>query len=108
MLLLMKGRILLESPIYLLPGVSVLNKLLLCTSRHVVYVALHQVVIVYELVAHYSITMFIDSLQIRPRIRSLKYCDHLVPNKRSVYNERVGEWYDSFRVTSKRRRPTED
>ena len=64
--------------------------------------------IVYDLVAHFSITMFLGWIHIRPRIQSLKDCYHLVQNQRSVCNEQFGEWYDSFRVTSKCRRPTED
>ena len=29
-----------------------------------------------------------------------KYCNHLIPNQRSVCNEWVSEWSNSFRVTS--------
>ena len=68
MLLHVKGSILLEGPIYLSPNVSVLSKLLLCASRHVVYVDCTKVVIIYELVDHPSIMMFIEWIQLRPCI----------------------------------------
>ena len=85
-----------------------LSIIFLRAIRHVVYVDWTQLSIVYELVAHSSTTVFLGWLQIRPRIRYLKYCNHLVTNQRSVCNERVGELSNSFEVIYKRRRPTED
>ena len=108
MLLLMQYSIFLEGSVSLFPSVNSLSNLLLHAIRHVVYFSCGKVVIVCELVSHSSITMFIGWLHIRTRILSLKDCDYLVPNQRSVCNERVGERYESFRVTSKHRRPTED
>ena len=87
MMLLMQGNIILEGPVSILPSVSALIKLLLRSSCHVVYIAWTQVMIVYEIVADSSITMFLDWLQIRPHILSLKDCVHLVPNQCSVCNE---------------------
>ena len=52
-----QGSILLEGPVSLLSSVSALGKLLLRSSRHVVYVAWTQVMVVYEIVSHSSITM---------------------------------------------------
>ena len=52
--------ILLKLLVYLFPIVSGLIKLLLRASRHVVYIVWTQVVILYEIVAHSSITMFLD------------------------------------------------
>ena len=59
MLLLMKGNIFIEGKFYFLPSVSALRKLLLCAIIHMVYVAWTKVVIIYELLAHYSITIFL-------------------------------------------------
>ena len=67
-MLLIQGSILLEGPVSLLPSVSALIKLILCASRHVVYVYWNQVVILYELVAHSSITIFLGWIQIHPHI----------------------------------------
>ena len=108
MLLLMQGSILLGGLVSILPNVSALIKLLLQASRHAVYVDWTKVVFVYELVFHSSISMFLVWLQIRPKILSLKDCDHIVPNQCSICNVRVGEWSDRFRVTSKRHRTTKD
>ena len=104
----MKVIIPLKGLVYLFPCVSALSNLLLRVSRHMVYAAWAKVVIIYELVDHYSITMFLGWLQISTLIQSLKYCDHIVPNQHSVCNERVGEWYNSFRVASRHHRPTKD
>ena len=68
MFLLMKASILLKGPVSLLPSVSALSKLLFCASCHVVCVAWTKVVIIYELVAHYSVTVFLGWLQVRPYI----------------------------------------
>ena len=59
MLLFMQGSILLKGPVSLLPSVSALSNILLHASLHVFYGAWTQVVIVYKLVAHPYITMFI-------------------------------------------------
>ena len=104
----MKVIIPLKGLVYLFPCVSALSNLLLRVSRHMVYAAWAKVVIIYELVDHYSITMFLGWLQISTLIQSLKYCDHIVPNQNSVCNERVGECSNSFRITSKYRGPTDD
>ena len=104
----MKVIIPLKGLVYLFPCVSALSNLLLRVSRHMVYAAWAKVVIIYELVDHYSITMFLGWLQISTLIQSLKYCDHIVPNQHSFCNEQLGEWYDSFRVDSKLYRSTED
>ena len=108
MLLLMQGSILLEISVSLFPSVSALGDLLLRSICHMVYFAWTQVMVVYAIAAHYSITMLLVWIQIRPRIQSLKYSDHLVPNQRSIYNEQFGEWSDRLRVTSKHLRPTEN
>ena len=79
MLILMQGRIFIEVPVYLLPSVSALSKILLCASRHVVNVAWTKVVIVYEILSHFPITMFLGWLQILPRIKYLNYCNHIFP-----------------------------
>ena len=68
MFLLMKASILLKGPVSLLPSVSALINILLHASLHVFYGAWTQVVIVYELVAHSYITMFLVWIRIRPRI----------------------------------------
>ena len=52
--------------------------------------------------------MLLRLIKVRPCVQSLEYCNHLVPNQRSVSNERVSEWTDFFRVGSKHRRPTEN
>ena len=59
MLFLMKGSILLEGTVSLFSRLSALINILLRTSCHVVYVAWTQVIIVYKLVAHFSITIFL-------------------------------------------------
>ena len=62
----------------------------------------------YDLVTQYSIMILLGWLLIRPRVRSMEYFDHLVPNQHSICNERVGEWSNSFRVRFKHHRPTEN
>ena len=104
----MQGSILLEVPVSLFPSVRLLRNIFLRASRHVVYVAWTQVMVVYELVSYYFITIFLSWIQICPHILYLKDSEHLVPNKHSIYDERFGEWSDKFRVTSKPRWPTED
>ena len=59
MLLLMQDIILLEGPFYILPSEGALSKIFFRASRHVVYVACIQVMVVYEIVAHYFIIIFI-------------------------------------------------
>ena len=98
MLKLMQGIILLEGLVYIFRSVSALENILLRARQHVVYVAWTQVMVVYELVYHFSITLFLGWIQIRPRKRSLEYCDHLFPNQRSICNERVGEWSDKIPI----------
>ena len=89
MFLLMQGSILLDGQVSIFPNVSSLSNIFLCASHHVVYVAWTQVVVVYEVVVHSSIKMFTGWLQLPPRVKSLKDCDHLVPNQRSFCNEQV-------------------
>ena len=62
MLLLMQGGILIEYPISILP--SALIKLIFRASRHMVYVSWSKVVIIYEIVAHSSIKMFLGWIQV--------------------------------------------
>ena len=64
--------------------------------------------VVYDTESQYSITMIFIWIEVHPCVRSLEYCNHLVPNQRSINDERVGEWLDIFGVSSKCRRPTED
>ena len=59
MLLLMRGSILLAGPVSLIYSLISLRNILLGTSCHVFYVAWTQVIIVYKLVAHSSITIFL-------------------------------------------------
>ena len=80
MMLLMQGRILIEGPVSLFPSVSALINILLHASRHVVYVVWTQLMVLYDTVAHSIIMIFLGWLQIRPCIRSMKYCNHIVPN----------------------------
>ena len=53
-----------------------------------------------------SITIILIWLEVRPCLISLEDCNLLVPNQHYVGNERVSEWADFFRVSSKHRRPT--
>ena len=108
MLLLMQGSIILTGPVSIFPSVSELINLLLCAIFHVVYVAWTQVMVAYDLVAYSSVTIIIEWLQIRPRILSLKDCNNIVPHHRSIYDERLFECSNNFRVDSKRRSLTED
>ena len=108
MLLLIQARIILEVPVSLLPSVSGQVELLLRASRHMVYVAWTQVMVLYELVDHSSTTILILWLQIHPYIWSLKDCNHLITNHCSLWNDQVVEWSDRFRVTSKHNRTTEN
>ena len=108
MMILMQGSIFLEGLVPLLPSVYALIKLLLHARFHMFYVAWTKVVIIDEIVNHPSVTMFLGWLQVRPCIWSLKYCDHIIPNQRSVYIEQVGECSNRFRVTSRHRSPTEN
>ena len=108
MLFLVQGSIFLKGPIPLFPSVSTLGDILLCASRHVVYVTCTQVMVVYEPEAQSSITILLICLEVRTCVQSLEYFNHLVPNKRSIGDEIVGEWADIFRISSKNRSPTEN
>ena len=108
MLILMQGSIFNEGPVSISPSVGALRNLLLCASQHGVYVLWTNIVIVYEILSHPSIMMFLAWIQIRPCIRSLKHYAPILLNNLLVCNKRVGEWSNRFRVTPKRRRPTED
>ena len=55
-----------------------------------------------------SIMMLLSWLEVHPCVRSLEYCNHLIPNQRSSGDERVSDWNDIFRVSSKQRIPTEN
>ena len=59
MLLFMKGSILIEGPVSILPIVSALGELLICAIHHVIYLAWNQVMALYELVDHFLITMLL-------------------------------------------------
>ena len=104
----MQGSILLKGTVSLLSSLSTTIELPFCASRYVDYIAWNKVLIIDERVSHYSITIFLGWLQVRPCIWSLKYCDHIIPNQRSVCNKLVCEWSNSFNVTSRHRRYTED
>ena len=107
-LLLLQVSIFFKGPIPLLPSVTSLGELLLRTSRHVIDITGDQVTIVNEPESQYTITMLLIRIEVRPCVRSLEDCNHLLPNQCSVGNERGGGWTDFFRVSSKRRRPTEN
>ena len=107
MMLLTQGRIFLEGPVYPFSSVSSLSQLLLCASRHVVFISCTKVVIIYEFLAYSSIMMFLGWIKICPSIQPLIDCNNLVPNKSSICNARVGEWSDRIRVTSKHHWSTE-
>ena len=106
MLFLGKGRIFLKGTIYISPSVGELDELLLRAIYHVIYVAWTQVMVVYEPESQSSITMILSWLEVCTCIVSLEDCNHLSPNQRSIGDERVGEWTDIFRVSSKHRRTT--
>ena len=91
-----------------LPSVPALGDILLCASRHVIYVFGNQVMVVNDPESQSPITMLLSWLEVRPCVRYLEDFNHLVPNQRYVSNERVGEWTNFFRVSSKHRMPTEN
>ena len=64
MMLLMQDSIFLEGPVSLFSSLGALSKIILRASLHVVYVAWTKAVVVYDLVAYSSITMFLGWLQI--------------------------------------------
>ena len=102
----MQGSIFFKGLIPLLPSVTALGELLLRTIRHVIDVVGDQLIIVNDPESQFPITMLLIWLKVRLCIPSLEDCNHIVPNKRSIGNERVGEWTDFFRVSSKHRSPT--
>ena len=108
MLFLVQGSIFLKGQITIFPSVSALGKLLLLVIRHVVYVAWTQVMVVYYTDAQSSITMLLIWIEVCPCVRSMEDLNHLVPNQRSIGDERVGEWTDIFRVSYKHRMHTEN
>ena len=108
MLFLVQGSIFIKGPIPLLPRVSELGDLIIRTIHHVVYVVWNQVMFVYEPADQSSIMMLLSWLEVCPCVLSLEDCKHLVPNQHSIGDERVGEWTYIFRVSSKRRSPTEN
>ena len=107
-MVLLQGSIFIKGPIPLIPSVTSLGKLLLRTSFHVVYIAGAQVIIVNEPESQSPITVLLSWLEVGLCVRSLEYCNHVLPNQRSVRNERVGEWTNLSRVSSKRLSPTEN
>ena len=90
-LLRLQVSIFFKGPIPLLPSVTSLGELLLRTSRHVIDITGDQVTIVNEPESQYTITMLLIRIEVRPCVRSLEDFNHLVPNQRSVGDERVGE-----------------
>ena len=89
------------------------NQDFLRSSCHIIDVDWTKIMVIYDLVIHPSVTIFLGWIQVHTCIWSLKDCDHIIPNKCSVFNERVGEWSKSFRVTSRQQgtaenRPTSD
>ena len=108
MLLLLQGDIFLKGPIPLFPSVTALVNILLHASCHMSYVAGVQVIIVDDPKYQSPIAVLLIWLEICPYVRSLEDCKYLFPNQRSVGNERVGEWTNFFRVSSKRRIPNDN
>ena len=62
----MQGKIPLKGPVSLFPSVNAFGEILLRTSCHVVYVSWTKVVIIYELISHFYVTVLLGWLQIRP------------------------------------------
>ena len=61
----MQGSIILEGTVYLIPSLCAMSKLIFCDSCHMVDVAWTKILIIYELVAHPSVTIFLGWIQER-------------------------------------------
>ena len=108
MMFLAQVIIFLKGSIPLFPSVTSLDELLFRSIRHLIYVAGTQVMVVNETESQSPIRIILSCLKVRPFIRSLEDCNHLVSDQRSVGNERVGEWTDVFRVGFKHRMPPDN
>ena len=64
-LLIMQGVILLEVPVYFLPSVGALIKIFLRSSCHMVDVSWTKIMVIYDLVIHPSVTIFLGWIQVR-------------------------------------------
>ena len=87
---LVQGRIFLKGPIHIFPSVTELGELPLRASRHAVYVAGSQVMIVDEPESQSPIMVLLIWIELRPCVQSLQDYNHIFPNQRSISNEIFG------------------
>ena len=106
MLLLVQGGIFFKHPILLLPSITALGELLICTIRHVIDVSGSQVMILNENESQSPILVLLSRFEVCSCVHLMEDCNHLVQNQCSVGNERVGERTYFFRVSSKHHRTT--